>query len=100
MLRCTGVKRDIRFNKRTTYGTYFFSNSKSFVSFNGDSLDRYLLRIQEMSESTLIITKALLNNTKIQQVPHLMKLRDIWLNFTKITRGIPSMEGVIKHFKY
>ena len=77
MLRCTGVKKDVRFNKRTTYGTYFFSNSKSFISNNGDSLDRYLLRIQEMSESALIVTKSLINNNRIEHVPNFLKLRDV-----------------------
>lgn len=77
MSRCTGLKKDIRFNKRTTYGTYFFSNSKSFVSTNGDSLDRYLLRVQEMSESSLIVTKCLLNNVNLKKIPKFLKLRDI-----------------------
>ena len=59
MARCTGLKRDIRFNRLTTYGNYFFSNSRSFITYNGDSLDRYFLRMQEMFESMLIITKTI-----------------------------------------
>lgn len=67
MARCTGLKKDLRFNKRTTYGSYYFSNSKSFITLNGDSLDRYLIRMQEMSESLLIVNKAILNTKHLDK---------------------------------
>ena len=57
MARCTGLKRDIRFNKQLTYGNYMFTGGKSYVTYSGDSLDRYLLRLQEMYESLLLVTK-------------------------------------------
>lgn len=52
-----------------------------------------------MAESTIIINKALLNKTEIDQIPQFLKLRDVWLNFTKIDRKVPSMEKVIRDFK-
>ena len=61
MARCTGLKKDVRFNKRTTYGTYLFTNSRSFITKSGDSLDRYSLRMQEIVESLSIITKNITN---------------------------------------
>jgi NADH:ubiquinone oxidoreductase subunit D len=97
MLRCTGVKRDLRFNNRTTYGSYFFSNAKSFVGTNGDSLDRYLLRMQEMSESLLIITQNIVKNYSTGEQSEL-KMRSVWLNFVKNQKKNPSMEQLIKHF--
>jgi NADH:ubiquinone oxidoreductase subunit D len=99
MLRCTGVKRDIRFNKRTTYGSYYFSNNRSFVTNNGDALDRYLLRMQEMSESLLIITKNIVKSDRLGNVDNFLNLRDMWLNFSKTQKKAPSMEAMIKHFQ-
>ena len=102
MARCTGLKRDVRFNKRTTYGTYFFSNNKSYVSNNGDSLDRYLLRIQEMSESLSIITKNVSSSKIFYKNPIDLYSRNLWLNFTNKkndTTEQVSMEDMINHFK-
>lgn len=63
MARCTGLKKDVRLNKRTTYGNYFFLNPTSYVTLNGDSYDRYLLRMAEMLESVAIINKSLVRCT-------------------------------------
>jgi NADH-quinone oxidoreductase subunit D len=97
MLRCTGVKRDLRFNNRTTYGSYYFSNARSFVGTNGDSLDRYLIRMQEMSESLFIITQNIVKNYENTDKSNL-KMRNVWLNFVKNQKKNPSMEQLIRHF--
>lgn len=104
MARCTGVKRDVRLNKRTTYGNYFFLNPTSYVTTNGDSYDRYLLRMAEMVESVAIINKCILRCTPAQ--PHtkakVYKYRNLWLYKSEKVKGTQNtmMEEVIKHFKY
>lgn len=59
MARCTGIKKDIRVHKNTTYGNYYSMGMKSFVTKNGDSYDRFLLRMQEMVESANIVTMSI-----------------------------------------
>ena len=57
MLRCTGIKRDVRLDIFETYANYYYLNFKSFYSNKGDSYDRYLLRMSEMLESLNIINQ-------------------------------------------
>lgn len=102
MARCTGLKKDVRFNKRTAYGTYLFSNCKSFVTKNGDSLDRYLLRMQEMSESLSIITKNIMSSKVFFKNPSDFYLRNMWIKFSNKKGGFSqhvTMESTISHFK-
>lgn len=61
MARCTGIKKDVRLNKNTTYGNYYFLSPVSFIGRNGDSYDRYLIRMAEMVESSSLIYKCLAN---------------------------------------
>jgi len=71
MSRCTGLKRDLRIDKSETYANYFHLNFRSFIGQNGDSYDRFLIRMNEMSESLNIINQVVYkllhkhkNNTK------------------------------------
>jgi len=57
--RCTGIKRDVRLSRRDNYSNYNNFNIKSFISLNGDSYDRFLLRMFEMSESLSIINQCI-----------------------------------------
>lgn len=102
MLRSTGVKRDLRLNLYETYGNYYYLNFKSFYSKNGDSFDRYLLRMNEMYESLLIITQLInkLTNTKYTKIN-----KNKLLNFTNFNNNnqitsFLKMEQTIKHFKF
>ena len=54
MLRSCGVSYDIRISKQKTYANYKFLSFSSYTSTNGDSYDRYLLRIYEILESLQI----------------------------------------------
>lgn len=92
MARCTGIKRDIRFSKLTTYGSYIHTRGRSYVTTNGDSLDRYLLRMQEMFESLLIVLQTLEPKHKPTDISP-------WFGFTKKKKTELSMEGTIQHFK-
>lgn len=101
MARCVGLKRDLRVNIFNSYAFYFFLNFKSYISLNGDSYDRYLLRIIEMLESLNIINqitfKFLKKTTKIKQLNKLIFNYD---NLIKKNNKFVSMESVIKHFKF
>lgn len=102
MLRSVGIKRDIRIDVNETYANYFYLNFKSFYSNNGDSFDRYLLRMSEMFESLSIITQVLSRlhsikrnklNTRALAQYHTFSEYSFVTNFT-------SMEQTIRHFKY
>jgi NADH:ubiquinone oxidoreductase subunit D len=57
MARCTGIKRDIRLDEMETYGNYYYLNFRAYVGQHGDSYDRYLIRMNEMTESLNIINQ-------------------------------------------
>jgi len=59
MARCTGIKRDLRLDKSETYGNYYYLNFRSYVGQNGDSYDRFLIRMSEMTESLNIMTQVI-----------------------------------------
>ena len=64
MARSVGLKRDLRLAKTDTYSSYNLINLKSYCGINGDSYDRYLIRMLEMGESLKIcnyVTTTLLN---------------------------------------
>lgn len=82
MLRSTNKKIDLRKNKVTKYSYYNYIKFTSYISKNGDSLDRFNLRLYEILESSLIInTLSKLNIT------------------TTENKNIYFMEDVIKYFK-
>lgn len=102
MLRCTGIKRDLRLDLFETYGNYYYLNFKSFYSKKGDSYDRYLLRMNEMLESLNIINQLIqklvhLKNDKINKNA-LFNYHD-FTNYSFITNFL-TMEQTIRHFKY
>lgn len=101
MLRCTGLKYDIRIHKTLTYAYYNYVNFASYISINGDSYDRFLLRMNEMLESLFIINQILFKFYKslptniIQKKLNLKKILKKSNNTSKI-----FMENIIHHFKY
>ena len=102
MLRSVGIKRDIRLDVNETYANYYYLDFKSFYTSNGDSFDRYLLRISEMFESLHIITQTL---TKLQiQKRTKLNTRELlqYHNFSEYSfiTNFSSMEQTIRHFKY
>ena len=102
MLRCVGIKRDIRLDVNETYANYFFLDFKSYYSSNGDSYDRYLLRMSEMYESLYIINQ-LLSRLVIQKKTKINKSELLnYHNFSEYSfiTNFTSMEQTIRHFKY
>lgn len=90
MSRCTGLKRDIRLCKYLTYNNYFFLNFNSYTSENGDSYDRFLLRLYEMIESLNIINQNIIIYKNLYNKN----------NFFNYINEDNSMELLINHFKF
>jgi len=67
MARCTGIKRDLRLDGAETYGNYYHLNFRSFVGQNGDSYDRFLIRMNEMTESLNIMTQTISKLTRFKK---------------------------------
>jgi NADH:ubiquinone oxidoreductase subunit D len=67
MARSVGIKKDLRLDKLETYANYFFLNFRSYLGQNGDSYDRFLIRMNEMVESLNIISQ-ILNKFKSKQI--------------------------------
>ena len=113
MSRSIGIKRDLRLDKLETYANYYYLNFRSFVGQNGDSYDRFLIRMNEMTESLNIINQVINKITKhkhqkkqIKKVtninPHqiLKFINPKHLNQNNYKNEYISMEQLIKHFKY
>nr|YP_004841719.1 NADH dehydrogenase subunit 7 [Ichthyophthirius multifiliis]AEL89261.1 NADH dehydrogenase subunit 7 [Ichthyophthirius multifiliis] len=111
MARCTGLKRDLRLSKTEHYSNYYYLNFRSFIGQHGDSYDRFLIRMNEMSESLNIINQNinkitkfnsndLNNNNNIKFKNHIKP--QIILNYLKPnnnTNNYNTMESLINHFK-
>lgn len=110
MSRSVGIKRDLRLSKLETYSNYYYVNFRSFIGQHGDCYDRFLIRMNEMSESLNICTQIL---SKISCLPENSNKKNINLNkhyilqyinedtfFKKNINNYKSMEEIIKHFKY
>lgn len=91
MLRSVGVKKDLRLDLTNKYNSYEFLNFASYTSYNGDSLDRFNLRLLEMMESNKIVMLCV----NILKKNNLLKKNNCFSFFNK-----KYMEGIISHFKY
>ena len=95
MLRGSGLFWDIR--KTEPYEIYSKLDFEIPVGTNGDCYDRFLIRIEEMRQSTFIILQVLHILLNINK-------KDICINLkkNKIPKSLikQSMEGLIHHFKY
>jgi len=113
MARSTGIKRDIRLDKIETYANYYYLNFRSFVGQNGDAYDRFLIRMNEMTESLNIMNqvihklikykkpkKSIKKNTDINPHQILKYLYPKSWNQNNYKSEYISMEQLINHFKY
>ena len=82
LVRSINKKIDLRKNKKTTYSYYQLLSFLSYTSKNGDSLDRFNLRIYEILESALLINSTCILTSQ-----------------TEPNKNIYFMEDVIKCFK-
>jgi len=95
MLRASGVNWDIR--KIMNYEVYDLLKFNVVTGLNGDSFDRFIIRIEEMKESSFIIeqcTYKILNNKNEN------KNSDFKMKMNNKENIKKSMESVISHFKY
>lgn len=123
MARCTGIKRDLRLDKMETYANYYHLYFRSYLGKNGDSYDRFLIRMNEMTESLNIINQVISRIKKFNKIKILKnsthKNENIASNITNINphavlkylypkhqshhsykSEYTSMERLINHFKY
>lgn len=112
MARSTGIKRDLRLDKMETYGNYYYLNFRSYVGQHGDSYDRFLIRMNEMTESLNIMNQVINKLTKFKKIgnkknngninPHIL-LKYLYpksWNQHNYKSEYTSMEQLINHFKY
>jgi NADH-quinone oxidoreductase subunit D len=109
MARSTGLKRDLRLDKMETYANYYYLNFRSYFGQHGDSYDRFLIRMNEMSESINImnqviskISKKKRKDKKSNVDPHYL-LKYLYpqnFNSSNYKNEYNSMEKLIGHFKY
>jgi NADH:ubiquinone oxidoreductase subunit D len=113
MSRCTGFKRDLRLDKNETYANYYYLNFRGYVGQHGDCYDRYLLRMNEMTESLNIINQVISKllakkkphvkgSKRTNMYPHklLKYINPKQYNHSNYKSPYTSMEHLINHFKY
>jgi NADH:ubiquinone oxidoreductase subunit D len=105
--RGTGIKRDLRMDPYETYANYYHTHFRVYTGQNGDSYDRFLIRMNEMAESVNIISQvvfSLLNkkNKTFTTKPFAVLKHLNQQQFFNLTykNEYMSMEKLIKHFKY
>jgi NADH:ubiquinone oxidoreductase subunit D len=92
MARSIGLKQDLRINY--PYDIYNDLEFHSIFSKNGDSFDRYLIRIEEMKESAFLINQCL-NLICSGSI----KSENEKITFPRKVKIMETMESVISHFK-
>jgi len=104
MSRSVGIKRDLRLSSTNAYSGYSDFEIKSYCGVNGDSYDRFLIRMLEMGESLSIITSVstkLLSNFFLNSNSYMYS--NLFLNkmfYQKQLNNYSSMEDLISHFLF
>ncbi len=94
-LRGSGVKYDVR--KANPYSSYEDFDFEVPIGDNGDTYDRYVIRIEEMRQSLKIISQAIENIPEGEYLSH-----DEYPAYVKPPkkRALTTMEGMIFNFKF
>lgn len=107
MARSTGIKRDLRMMKMETYANYYHLNFRAYTGQNGDSYDRYLIRMNEMVESLYIVSQILFKlSSKVDDKATMRPAALLGQLYPKAAvkqlkkHEYASMERLIGHFKY
>lgn len=98
MARSVGLKKDVRLSKKHSYSNYNTINFKSYLGLNGDSYDRYLIRMFEMAESLNIsnyIIEKLLKLKSNESINYQQLVNKEWKYSYK---NYTYMEDLIEHF--
>ena len=97
MLRASGVAWDLR--KSQPYECYAELDFDIPVGHNGDSYDRYLIRMEEMKQSAKLITQCLAKlDGELAGQP--CKIQNFKISPPSRDNMKGSMEALIHHFKY
>lgn len=96
LARCTGIKRDLRLDKLETYANYYYLNFRSYIGQHGDSYDRFLIRMNEMTESLNIINQVINKLLKFNK-PNLVLEKEINMKTYHSTPLLPHL--ILKHFQ-
>jgi NADH-quinone oxidoreductase subunit D len=94
MLRGSGIEWDLR--KKQPYAAYDKVDFDIPVGTNGDSYDRYLVRIEEFRQSNRIIKQCI---DWLRKNPGDVSLQDHKITMPKRDRVKGDMESLIHHFK-
>ena len=94
MLRGSGVEWDLR--RKEPYEVYDLLDFKIPIGLNGDCYDRYLIRVEEMRQSNLIIQQCI---TWLNKNPGPVIIDDNKLTPPKRKIMKHDMESLIYHFK-
>jgi NADH-quinone oxidoreductase subunit D len=107
MLRSTGIKRDLRLSKNDQYSNYYYLNFRSYIGLHGDCFDRFLIRMNEMSESINIINQSILKffliGVKSNKLLNPLFLLNFFNNYNELLKKKKNyniMENLIHHFKF
>lgn len=96
LARSVGLRRDLRLTTNDVYSGYNLINLKSYLGNQGDTYDRYLIRMLEMGESLAIcnyLTQLLLKQK------HVSFSHEVFLGVHKSNAlAYTSMEDLIQHF--
>ncbi len=95
MLRASGIEWDLR--KKQPYAVYDKLDFNIPVGKNGDSYDRYLVRVAEMRESNKIIRQCI---NWLSNNPGPSMIENLKIALPKRDEMKNSMETLIHHFKY
>ena len=97
LARSTGLKRDLRLNTKDVYSSYNHLYFRSFCGVNGDTYDRYLIRMLEMGESlTLVnsIVSKLLQFTTFENNYVNSSMRTIAVSFSRFYFWLITLTGL------
>lgn len=99
--RSIGLKRDLRLSSNLSYSSYNSLTFRSFLGVNGDTFDRYLIRMLEMGESLSIINSAIMLLLSKYDSLSTLNITSTFLNNQLIQSELKtytSMEDLITHF--
>jgi NADH dehydrogenase I D subunit len=95
LLRSSGYNWDLR--KLFFYENYNDLKFNVVIGTSGDSLDRFLIRLEEMRESIFLIKQSIKN---LSQINFNNNLEDLKIKNLKREDAKNNMEFLINHFKY
>lgn len=98
MARSCGIKRDLRLSKTETYANYYYLNFRSYTGQHGDSYDRFLIRMNEMSESLNIVNQSISKISKFNTNTTLVKNKEFNKNKNKFNNCSTILPHIVLNY--